>query len=169
MGASWPMSGGKKFIKNRFHFWSSFGVGFGAKMAPKMVPKSIQNLSKNCLKICNVFYNILGGLGALQVPLGSLLGLPEPLLGGLWTPKTLKNCEVLKVFANATFWVFGALDGPLGPICGPLLEPILAPKWPPKMVPKLVQKLTISGPIFGSLFCWVLELFGSLLGASWAS
>ena len=35
----------------------------------------------------------------------------------------------------------------------------------PKMVPKLVQKLIISWSIFGSLLCWVLELFGCLLVA----
>ena len=33
------------------------------------------------------------------------------------------------------------------------------------MVPKLVQKLIILGSIFGSLFCWALELSGCLLGA----
>ena len=91
MGPGLRHLGLRFLIKSWFHFWSSFGVGFGAKMAPKMVPKSIQNWSKNCLKTCHVFYNHFGGLGALQVPLGSLLGLPEPLLGGLWTPKTLKN------------------------------------------------------------------------------
>ena len=48
------------------------------------------------------------------MPLGSLLGPPNAPLGGSWTPKTFKNCKVLKAFANATFWVFGALDGPLG-------------------------------------------------------
>ena len=91
MGSSWPNSGLRFLIKSWFHFWSSFGVGFGAKMVPKMVPKSIPNWSKNRLKTCHAFYNHFGGLGALQVPLGSLLGLPEPLLGGLWSPKTLRK------------------------------------------------------------------------------
>ena len=112
-----------------------FWIGFGAKMAPKIIPKSIQNWSKNCLKNCHVFYNHFGGLGALQVPLGSLLGLPEPLLGGLWTPKTLKKHLFFKVFANAGFWVFEALGGPLGPIFAPSwadLVPKWSPKWPQK-------------------------------------
>ena len=50
----------------------------------------------------------------------------------------------------------------------PFLVPFWSQFWPqngPKMVSKVVKKLVISGPIFGSLFCWVLELFGSLLGA----
>ena len=61
------------------------------------------------------------------MPLGSLLGPPKALLGGLWTPKTLKNFRFFKVFANPTFWVFEAIDGPLGPI--------LAPSWA-DLVPK---------------------------------
>ena len=88
MGAFWPNSGFRFLIKSGFRFWSCFGVGFGAKMVPKMVPKSMNNWTKKGLKTCHVFFHIFGGLGALQVPLGSLLGLPEPLLGGLWTPKT---------------------------------------------------------------------------------
>ena len=46
---------------------------------------------------------------------------------------------VFKVFANATFWVFGALDGHLGPILAPSfadLVPKLTPKWPPKLSKK---------------------------------
>ena len=117
MAAFWPNSGGKKLVKNGFHFLSSFGVGFGPKMVPKMVPTSIQNWFQNCLKTCHDFVHIFGGLGALQVPLGSLLGLPEPLLGGLWTPKTLKN--------SCFFWfferhLFAALE---------LLKPLWEPSW----------------------------------------
>ena len=48
------------------------------------------------------------------MPLGSLYGPQEPLLGSLWTTKTLKNQLFFKVFANAGFWVFQALGGPLG-------------------------------------------------------
>ena len=35
----------------------------------------------------------------------------------------------------------------------------------PKMAPKLVKNLLILGSFFGCLFCWVLKLFGCLLGA----
>ena len=82
------------------------------------------------------------------MPLGSLLGPPKALLGGSWTPKTLKNCRVFKVFANATFWVFGVCDGRLGSILA-LLGPIWSqngyknsPKSGPNSVQKLVQKMT---------------------------
>ena len=39
---------------------------------------------------------------------------------GLGPPKTLKNIWFSKVFANAGFRYFGALDGPLGLILAPL-------------------------------------------------
>ena len=42
---------------------------------------------------------------------------------GLGPPKTFKNNWFFKVFANAGFRCFEALDGPLGPILAPL-EPI---------------------------------------------
>ena len=34
------------------------------------------------------------------MPLGSRLGPPKALLGGLWTPKTLKNLGFFKVFGS---------------------------------------------------------------------
>ena len=46
----------------------------------------------------------------------------------------------MKVFANATFWVFVDLDGPLGPILAPSWADLI-PKWPQKMAPKAVQKV----------------------------
>ena len=65
------------------------------------------------------------------MPLGSRLGPPKALLGGLWTPKNLKKTMVFKVFANAGFWVLEALNGPLGLI--------LAPSWA-NLVPKCSPK-----------------------------
>ena len=55
------------------------------------------------------------------MPLGSLLGPIEALLGGLWTPKTL----------DSAFKLFEALDGPLGLILPPYLAGVL-PKLDPK-------------------------------------
>ena len=119
-----------------------------------MVPKSIQNVSKNCLKTGHVFYSNFGGLGALQVPLGSLLGLPEPLLGGLWTPKTLQNWRFFMVFGKTPFRCFGsscslsesclAAPGadlglkmePKGSQNGAKREPETGQESIPKMVPK---------------------------------
>ena len=48
------------------------------------------------------------------MPLGSLLGPIDALLGGLWTLKTLKNLRFSSVFGDAAFKLFEALDGPLG-------------------------------------------------------
>ena len=62
------------------------------------------------------------------MPLGSILGPLEALLGGLWTPKTLKN---IKVFGNAAFQLFEDLYGPLGLILPPSLAGLL-PKLDPK-------------------------------------
>ena len=64
-----------------------------------------------------------GGFGAPWVPLGNLLGPLEALLGGLWTPKTLKKCRFVKVFGNAIFRIFDPLDGHLGILLA-LLGPI---------------------------------------------
>ena len=74
------------------------------------------------------------------MPLGTLLGLPEALPGGLRTPKTFENFEFLKVFENAAFWVFQAFDGPLGLLLVPSWAD-LGPKWSPKWVPKVIQKV----------------------------
>ena len=113
-------------------FWSQLWPKNGPQNGPKISPKN-NNLGGH------FWIPFLLGLGALRLPLGSLLGPPKALLGSLWTPKTLKNCMVFKVFANATFWVFGALDGHLGPILAPSfadLVPKLTPKWPPKLSKK---------------------------------
>ena len=78
------LGGAQGGTKKRTHF----GVGFGAK-------KGSQNGSNICQKTIQkhvIFWNsFFGGLGALEVHLGSLLGLHRGLLGGLRTPKTLKN------------------------------------------------------------------------------
>ena len=79
------------------------------------------------------------------MPLGSRLGLPKALLGCLWTPKTLKNSRFFKVFANAGFWVFEALNGPLGLILAPSWAD-LVPKWSPKWPPKWSKSGPKSGP-----------------------
>ena len=81
------------------------------------------------------------GSEALWVPLWSLLGPPKALLEGFWTPKTLKNKLFFKVFANAAFRVFEALDGPLGLILPPSWAD-LVPKWAPKWFPKMLKKGT---------------------------
>ena len=79
------------------------------------------------------------------MPLGSLLGFPKALLGCLWTPKTLKNIKFFNVFANAGFWVFEALNGPLGLILAPSWAD-LVPKRSPKLPPKWSKSDPKNGP-----------------------
>ena len=85
----------------------------------------------------------LKGFGALWVPLGSRLGPLEALLGGLWTPKTLKNLMFFKVFGNAAFWFFEPIDGSLGLILAPSWADMVskwAPKWAKKLSNKMIKK-----------------------------
>ena len=65
-------------------------------------------------------------------------------------PKNIENSCVLKVFANARFRYFEALDGPLGPIVAPLgpiwskMGPQNGPQSGPKNAQKLVQKMNLN-------------------------
>ena len=73
--------------------------------------------------------------------LGSLLGLPEALLGSFWPPKNFENKRMFfQLFANSAFWVLEALDGRLGAHLGPFLGRF-GFKQVPKMTPEVVQKL----------------------------
>ena len=85
--------------------------------------------------------HFFAGFGALWVPLGSLLGPLEALLGGLWTQKTLKNQQLFKVFENAAFWLFEALDGPLGLILPPSWADLVR-KWAQNGLQKVIQQIT---------------------------
>ena len=122
------------------------------KRIPKVVPFSPhgpQNGPKmgSNIDIFGAYFWIpfLLGFGALWVPLGSLLGPPKALLGGSCTPKTFKNWRFFKVFANATFSVFGVFDVPLGYILAPSW-PDLVPKWIPKWPQKWSKKCSKTGP-----------------------
>ena len=57
-----------------------------------------------------MFFIFSLGFGALWVPLGSLLGPLEALLGGLWTQKRVKTLGFLRFLKR----LFKAHDGPLG-------------------------------------------------------
>ena len=54
------------------------------------------------------------------MPLGSLLGPLEALLGGLKSEKMLTVQRENHFFINAVFWLFEAPDGLLGLILAPL-------------------------------------------------
>ena len=101
------------------------------------------------------------------MPLGSLLGPLEALLGGLKSEKMPTVPRENHFFINTGFWFFEDPNGPLGLILVPLGQ-----IWSQngsqhgcksclKFVNFWVQFL---------IFFWsVLELLGCLLGVSWAS
>ena len=68
----------------------------GPFWGPKIVPKFVKVLGP----ILDPFF---GGFGALWVPLGSLLGPLETLLGGLWTQKGVKTKCFLMVLKRRFF------------------------------------------------------------------
>ena len=84
--------------------------------------KWVKNGSQKCFKIGPKFVNFwvqfwipfFGGFGALWVPLGSLLGPLEALLGGLKSEKMQTVQRENHFFENVAFLVFEAFDGPLG-------------------------------------------------------
>ena len=79
--------------------------------------------------------------------LGTFLGFPRLSWKAL-DPNIREKPNVFKVFANAGFLYFEALDGPLGPILAPLgpiwskMGPQKCHKSCPKSAQKLAQKLT---------------------------
>ena len=79
------------------------------------------------------------------MPLGCLLGPSEAVLDGLGPPKTFNNRGFFKVFANAGFRDFEALDGPLGAHLGPSWAD-LVPKWVPKWPQKLSKQCPKTDP-----------------------
>ena len=81
------------------------------------------------------------------MPLGSLLGPLEALLGGLKSEKMQTVQRENHFFENVALLVFEALDGPLGLILfllGQTWSQDGVPKWVPKEVLNDMQKLILS-------------------------
>ena len=72
------------------------------------------------------------------MPLGSLLGSLEALLGGLKSEKMLTVPRENHFFINTGFWFFEDPNGPLGLIL--FLLGRSGPKMGPNMVPKVIKK-----------------------------
>ena len=101
-------------------FFFLFGLVFESRFGPILIPKLVQNL----LIFGSILDPFFWGLGVLWVPLGSLLGPLEALLGGLRSEKMQTVQRENHFFENVAFLVFEALDGPLG-----LILPSLWPIW----------------------------------------
>ena len=89
------------------------------------------------------FWIFFGGFGALWVPLESLLGSLEALLGGLRTQKPSKTGGFLRFLKMQLFGSLKLLMALLGSSC-PLFGrsgPKVGPKMVPKSGPKSDQKV----------------------------
>ena len=84
------------------------------------------------------FFSFSLGFGALWVPLGSLLGPLEALLGGLWTQKPSKTECFLRFLKRQLFGSLKLLIALLGSSC-PLFGRS-GPKMGPNKTPKNAQK-----------------------------
>ena len=101
LGSSWSVLGGfgsrmgfPKFSKRLSKVCQKNDRKKGAYRVPKRVPKNMKNEIAGlrhflpAFKILHpFFFSFSLGFGALWLPLGSLLGSLEVLLGGLWTQK----------------------------------------------------------------------------------
>ena len=94
-----PWDAGEGDPKN----WSIF-VFLLAILASKIAPKLVQKL----LIFGSIFESLFWGFGALWVPLGSLLGPLEALLGGLWTQKRVKTKRFLRVLKRQFFGLWSS-------------------------------------------------------------
>ena len=104
---------------------------------PKWAPKLVQFF----MIFGSNFGSLFWGLGVLWVSFGSLLGPLDSLLGG---PKSEKTSNVQRenhFCENAVFWLFEALDGPLGFILASL-GPIWSKNGPQNGFQKFPEKLT---------------------------
>ena len=108
---------------------------------PLFLPRVPQNWFIFFIIFGSNFGSLFWGLGVLWVSFGSLLGPLDSLLGG---PKSEKMPTVQRenhFFENAVFWLFEALDGPLGFILASL-GPIWSKNGPQNGFQKFPEKLT---------------------------
>ena len=128
--------------------WSQNGPENCPRNYPKVVPKMVQKTAPPKIYSKTILGSNLGQFWGQMAPKNQQCKLAGTIRPAYGTPKTLKNQWFFKVFATAAFWVFEALNGPLGPI--------LAPSWP-DLVPKRSRnwppKLPKSGPKNGPKNC----------------
>ena len=117
-------------------------------MVLKMAQKLIKKMIILELFFGSCFFEVLELFGCL---LGAFLGLLRLSWEASGPQKHLKTARFSQAFANAGFWVFRALDDPLGLI--------LAPSWAsgPQSVQKIFQKTSPK-----------MTKAESILGSEWA-
>ena len=93
-----------------------FGAVFESILGPILIPKLVQHV----LIFGSILDPFFWGLGVLWVPLGSLLGPLEVLLGGLKSEKMPTVQRENHFFINTGLWFFEDPNGPLGLILVPL-------------------------------------------------
>ena len=128
------------------------GPFFGAVLGPILGPKIDLKFVNFWVQFWIPFF---WGFGSLWVPLGSLLGPLEALLGGLWTQKPLKTLGFLRFLKMQLFGslklLMALLDsswpllGRSGPKIGPKMGPKSSPKSDQKVFKKWPQKLSNFG------------------------
>ena len=100
----WNAGEGQKMqftsVQNLVSFLFIFLI-WGPKMGSKIRPKFVNFW----VQFWPLFF---WGLGALWVPLGSLLGPLEALLGGLWTQKRVKTKCFLRVLKRQFFGLWSS-------------------------------------------------------------
>ena len=109
-------------------------------------PKHLSKISQNSF-LGSILDLFVGGFGALWVPLGSLLGSLEALLGGLLTQKPSKTDVFFRFLKMQLFGTWKLLMVLLGSTC-PLFGrsgPKVGPKWFPKVVQKVIKQLVKNG------------------------
>ena len=136
------------FLNLFFNFWYLLGY-FLSIFDPKNLSKINQ---KNVNFLGSILDLFVGGFGALWVPLGSLLGSLEALLGGLRTQKPSKTGGFLRFLKMQLFGSLKLLMVLLGSSCplfgrsGPKMDPKMVPKRGPKSDQKMVHKIIPNGP-----------------------
>ena len=96
---------------NNISLWFNFWFLFGLVLVPILEPILNPKIGPKFVNFWVQFWiSFFWGFGALWVPLGSLPGPLEALLGGLWTQKPKKTQGFLRFLKR----LFEAPDGPLG-------------------------------------------------------
>ena len=138
-----------------FTFWR--GIIWIPEMRGKGVQLSLFFLVFNCSSIfcsccfklvsifviiyCSNFGFLFWGLGVFWVSFGSLLGSLDSFWGGSKKEKMVNVPRENHFCENAVFWLFEALDGPLGFILASL-GPIWSKNGPQNGFQKFPEKLT---------------------------